>query len=198
MDDSQTLPITFLTSLSTTIIIMILFNFPNSIMNTTELDVIILGNVFLGFALFSLIFTLLASIAVVCVFSIIIAPPTKNQLVELKDACIDYTRIFRELRIKRYEFDEDRMKSIFNYELNNAMKQMEQRFINQTKSSLSKANSMIMKQDAIIENLKTEVKVLKQDKKERDQLVNDKTLTQNTSENTKTVKKSNKLDFSIE
>ncbi len=59
-------------------------------MNSTEFDVIVLGNIFLGFVLFSAIFTIMVSIAVALIFSIIIAPPTKNQLLGFKDACIDY------------------------------------------------------------------------------------------------------------
>ena len=43
-----------------------------------------------------------------------------------------------------------------------------------------------------------EIKKLQREKKETDQLVNDKILTKNTSKNTKAIKDSNKLDFSIE
>jgi len=194
-DESKAIPISTLTGLIGSIVVMIILNSSYPIFNSEELDVLVIGNALIGFLIFSFIFTVMTSIAVVCIFSIIIAPPTKKQLVELKDACVDYARIFRTLRVQRYELNEERLKKLFDSSLERKMKEYDIKSLKEIGVFLTKAHNLIESQNKIISGLNSRVESLENDKKKRNQLVNDKTLTKNTSENTKPVKDSNKIEF---
>lgn len=186
-EEVQAIPISILTALFGAIIVMIIFNSSDLIFNSDmDLDVFVIGNALIGFLIFSFIFTIMTSIAVVCIFSIIIAPPTKKQLIGIKDACVDYTRIFRELRVQRYELDEDRLTKVFDSSLERKMKNYGIKSLKEIGIFLTKAhnlienqNKTITKQSKEIKNLKLRVESLEKDKKEDEQFFNEKTHTQN-------------------
>lgn len=186
-EEVQAIPIATLTALFGTIIVMILFNSSYSIFNSDiDLETLAVGNALIGFLIFSIFFTFITSIVVACIFLIIIAPPTKKQLIEIKDACVDYTRIFRELRVQRYELDEDRLTKVFDSSLERMMKNYGIKSLKEIGIFLTKAhnlienqNKIITKQSKEIKNLKSRVESLEKDKKEDEQFFNEKTHTQN-------------------
>ena len=186
-EEVQAIPIATLTALFGTIIVMILFNSSYPIFNSDiDLEILAVGNALIGFLIFSIFFTFITLIVVACIFLIIIAPPTKKQLIEIKDACVDYTRIFRELRVRRYELDEDRLTKVFDSSLERMMKNYGIKSLKEIGIFLTKAhnlienqNKTITKQSKEIKNLKSRVESLEKNKNEDEQFFNEKTHTQN-------------------
>jgi uncharacterized membrane protein len=196
MSVTKSIPIALLTALTSSIVMMAVFNFPNSVFNTTELDTLIVGNALFGFLVFSFVFTLLVSIFMVCTFSIIIAPMTKKQLIELKDACVDYTQIFRELRRNRNEIKEDRLTTLFDTSIDKMMMKYDVKSLKATGELLTQAHKIIETQNQKIDTITSEVIDLKSDvkslksqienikikEKEEDQLISDKIQAKNSDD----------------
>ena len=205
-EESQAIPISVLVGLFGAFALMIIFNSIYPIFNSDELDVLVISNAMIGLLVFSLIFTIMVSIAVVCIFSIIIAPPTKKQLIAIKNACIDYAQIFRELRKNRNEINEERLTALFDNSIEKMMKHYDIKSLQAVAKTLTNAHNLIDEQKEEIINLKSKhmkldlrIEFLEKEKKEQDQLINEllqeKTHTEINDDNTKPISKSNKVEF---